>query len=120
MNEPVADSCRAILDGHVVLSRELAAQNHYPAIDILNSISRVMRDIVGPEQLEAAGKIRSVLATYKSVEDLISIGAYVKGTNPKVDEALKRLEAVQVFLRQSREESAIWEDTLQKMKSFLS
>ena len=120
MNEPVADSCRAILDGHVVLSRELAAQNHYPAIDILNSISRVMRDIVGPEQLEAAGKIRSVLATYKSVEDLISIGAYVKGTNPKVDEALKRLEAVQVFLRQSREENAIWEDTLQKMKSFLS
>jgi flagellum-specific ATP synthase len=119
MNEPVADSCRAILDGHVVLSRELAAQNHYPAIDVLNSISRVMRDIVGSEQLEAAGKIRSVLATYKSVEDLISIGAYVKGTNPKVDEALKRLEAVQAFLRQSREENAVWKDTLQKMKSFL-
>jgi flagellum-specific ATP synthase len=120
MNEPVADSCRAILDGHVVLSRELAAQNHYPAIDVLNSISRVMRDIVSPEQLAEAGKIRSVLATYKSVEDLISIGAYVKGTNPKVDEALKRLEAVQSFLRQSREENAVWNDTLQKMKSFLS
>lgn len=120
MNEPVADSCRAILDGHVVLSRELAAQNHYPAIDVLNSVSRVMRDIVGKEQLEAAGKIRSVLATYKSAEDLISIGAYVKGSNPKVDEAIKRLDSVQLFLRQSREENAVWKDTLQKMKSFLN
>jgi flagellum-specific ATP synthase len=120
MNEPVADSCRAILDGHVVLSRELAAQNHYPAIDVLNSVSRVMRDVVSPEQAAAAGKIRSVLATYKSVEDLISIGAYVKGSNPKVDEALKRLDAVQSFLRQSREENAVWNDTIQKMKSFLN
>jgi flagellum-specific ATP synthase len=120
MNEPVADSCRAILDGHVVLSRELAAQNHYPAIDILNSVSRVMRDVVSPEQTAAAGKIRSVLATYKSVEDLISIGAYVKGSNPKVDEALKKLDAVQGFLRQTREENAAWNDTIQKMKSFLN
>jgi flagellum-specific ATP synthase len=120
MNEPVADSCRAILDGHVVLSRELAAQNHYPAIDVLNSVSRVMRDVVSPEQTAAAGKIRSVLATYKSVEDLISIGAYVKGSNPKVDEALKRLDSVQSFLRQPREENAAWSDTIQKMKSFLN
>ncbi len=120
MNEPVADSCRAILDGHVVLSRDLAAQNHYPAIDVLNSVSRVMRDIIKPEQAEAAGKIRSILATYKSVEDLISIGAYVKGSNPKVDQALQRLDAVQAFLRQTREETAVWSDTIQKMKSFLS
>ena len=119
MNEPVADSCRAILDGHVVLSRELASQNHYPAIDVLDSVSRVMRDIVSAEQLEAAGKIRSTLATYKSVEDLISIGAYVKGSNPKVDQAVQRLDAVQGFLRQSREENAVWQDTLQKMKGFL-
>lgn len=120
MNEPVADSCRAILDGHVVLSRELAAQSHYPAIDVLNSVSRVMRDIVSVEQLEAAGRIRSILATYQSVEDLISIGAYVKGSNPKVDVALQRLDAVQGFLRQLREENATWPDTLQKMKVFLS
>lgn len=120
MNEPVADACRAILDGHVVLSRELASQNHYPAIDVLNSVSRVMRDIVSAEQSEGAGKIRSILATYKSVEDLISIGAYVKGSNPKVDQALSRLEAVQSFLRQGREENAVWKDTLQKMKSFLN
>lgn len=120
MNEPVADACRAILDGHVVLSRELASQNHYPAIDVLNSVSRVMRDIAGTEQMEAAARIRSILATYKSAEDLISIGAYVKGSNPKVDEALRRLEAVQNFLRQQREETAAWNDTLQKMKTFLS
>jgi flagellum-specific ATP synthase len=120
MNEPVADSCRAILDGHVVLSRELASQNHYPAIDILNSVSRVMRDIVGAEHSTAAGKMRSVLATYKSVEDLISIGAYVKGSNPKVDQALQRLEGIQTFLRQTREENATWKDTLQKLKGFLN
>ncbi len=120
MNEPVADACRAILDGHVVLSRELAAQNHYPAIDVLNSVSRVMRDIVGAEQAAAAGKIRSILSTYKSVEDLISIGAYVKGSNPKVDQALLLLEAVQGFLKQGREENAGWKETLQKMKSFLN
>jgi flagellum-specific ATP synthase len=118
MNEPVADACRAILDGHVVLSRELAAQNHYPAIDVLNSVSRVMRDIVSPEQTDAAGRMRSVLATYKSAEDLISIGAYVKGSNPKVDQALQRLDAVQGFLKQTREEDASWGDTFQKMKGF--
>lgn len=120
MNEPVADSCRAILDGHVVLSRELASQNHYPAIDVLNSVSRVMRDIVSAAQQEEAGNMRSILATFKSVEDLIAIGAYVKGSNPKVDHALQRLEAVQGFLRQAREENALWPDTVQRMKAFLS
>ncbi len=120
MNEPIADACRAILDGHVVLSREMASQNHYPAIDVLESVSRVMRDIVSKEQLDAAARMRSVLATYKNAEDLISIGAYVKGSNPKVDEALRRLDAVQGFLRQEREETAPWPDTLLKMKGFLA
>ena len=118
MNEPVADSCRAILDGHVVLSRELASQNHYPPIDVLNSVSRVMRDIAGPEQLEEAGRIRSVLATYKGAEDLVSIGAYVKGSNPKVDQALLKLDSVQGFLRQPREENATWTDTMERLKKF--
>lgn len=118
MNEPVADTCRAILDGHVVLSRDLASQNHYPAIDVLNSVSRVMRDIVPPAQIEAAGKIRSILATYESVKDLISIGAYVKGSNPKVDQALQKLDSVQSFLRQTPEETATWAETVQKMKAF--
>lgn len=119
MNEPVADACRSILDGHVVLSRDLAAQNHYPAIDVLNSVSRVMRDIVKPEQLQAAGNIRSMLATYKSVEDLIAIGAYVKGNNPKVDQAVAKLDAIQGFLKQSRGDSAPWSDTMQKLNAFL-
>jgi flagellum-specific ATP synthase len=119
MNEPVADACRSILDGHVVLSRDLAAQNHYPAIDVLNSVSRVMRDIVKPEQLQAAGNIRSMLATYKSVEDLIAIGAYVKGNNPKVDQAVAKLDAIQIFLKQSREDLAPWSDTMQKLNTFL-
>jgi flagellum-specific ATP synthase len=118
MNEPVADSCRAILDGHVVLSRELASQNHYPAIDILNSVSRVMNDIVPSSQLEAAGNVRSILATYKSVEDLLSIGAYVKGSNPKVDQALQNLEAVRNFLRQKRDENSPWNDMAEKLKVF--
>jgi len=120
MNEPVADACRSILDGHVVLSRDLAAQNHYPAIDVLNSVSRVMLDIVKPEQLQAAGNIRSMLATYKSVEDLIAIGAYVKGNNPKVDHAVAKLDAIQGFLKQSRGDSAPWSDTMQKLNAFLS
>ena len=120
MNEPVADACRSILDGHVVLSRDLAAQNHYPAIDVLNSVSRVMRDIVKPEQLQAASNIRSMLATYKSVEDLIAIGAYVKGNNPKVDQAVAKLDEIQVFLKQSRVDSAPWSDTMQKLNAFLS
>jgi len=120
MNEPVADSCRAILDGHVVLSRDLASQNHYPAIDVLNSVSRVMGDIVTPTHLEAAGKIRSVLSTYKGVEDLISIGAYVKGSNPKVDQALARLDGVQAFLKQGINEDARWEDTILKLNAFLN
>ena len=119
MNEPVADACRSILDGHVVLSRDLAAQNHYPAIDVLNSVSRVMRDIVKPEQLQEAGNIRSMLATYKSVEDLIAIGAYVKGSNPKVDQAVVKMDAIQGFLKQSRGDLAPWFDTMEKMKAFL-
>ncbi len=120
MNDPISDTCRAILDGHIVLSRELASQNHYPAIDVLNSVSRVMRDIVTKEQLEAAENIRSILATYKSVEDLIAIGAYVKGTNHKVDVAIQKLDSVQAFLRQTREEETKWSETLQKSKVFLN
>jgi flagellum-specific ATP synthase len=119
MNEPIADACRAILDGHIVLSRDLAAQNHYPSVDVLNSVSRVMTELASKEHMEAAARIRSILATYKSVEDLLSIGAYVKGSNSKVDKALERIEGVQGFLRQRREEHAPWTETLQRMKGFL-
>ena len=99
-NEPVADALRGYLDGHVVLSRDLAAQNHYPAIDVLSSVSRVMTEIVGSEHIRAAGQLRETLATYREARDLINIGAYARGSNPSIDAAIARIESVNGFLRQ--------------------
>ena len=104
MNEPVADTVRGILDGHIVLSRELASRNHYPAIDVLSSVSRLMPDVTTPEHRDFAGKLRDVLATYRASEDLINIGAYARGSNPKIDFALDRIDAVNAFLRQAIDE----------------
>ncbi len=104
LNEPIADAVRGILDGHIVLSRELAAQNHYPAVDVLNSVSRVMIDIVGERHLSCASKMRSILATYREAKDMIEIGAYKHGTNQKIDEAVRMQEQCNSFLRQG-----IWE-----------
>lgn len=120
INEPVADSCRAILDGHVVLSRDLATRNHYPAVDVLNSVSRVMNDIVTPEHRKAAGKVRMLLASLKGVEDLLAIGAYVRGANPGVDEALKRKDELDAFLRQEPKESTPFRETTAKLNGFLN
>ena len=100
MNEPVADTVRGVLDGHIVLSRELANSNHYPAIDILESVSRSMVDIVNEEHLESAGRLREVLATYRGAEDLINIGAYAEGSNPKIDYAKNMIDRTNDFLRQ--------------------
>ncbi len=100
MNEPVADAVRGILDGHIVLSRRLAGRGHYPAIDALQSISRVMSDIVNPEVTKMANEIREILASYQDAEDLITIGAYKPGQNGRVDRAVQRIEKVQEFLRQ--------------------
>jgi FliI/YscN family ATPase len=104
MNEPVADSVRSLLDGHVVLSRELAWRNHYPCIDILSSVSRLMPDLVPAAYLEKAGRFREVLATYGKSEDLINIGAYARGSNPKIDVALRKIDAVIAFLVQRSDE----------------
>lgn len=104
MNEPVADTVRGILDGHIVLSRELASRNHYPAIDVLSSVSRLMPDVTTPEHRDFAGRLRDVLATYRASEDLINIGAYARGSNPKIDFALDRIDAVNAFLRQAVDE----------------
>jgi flagellum-specific ATP synthase len=103
MNEPVADAVRGILDGHVVLSRELAAQNHYPPVDILESVSRSMMDIVSLEHRQAAQKLKTIYATYKEAEDLINIGAYVKGSNPRIDYAISMIEKIRDYLRQDIE-----------------
>jgi flagellum-specific ATP synthase len=108
--EPVADSVRAILDGHVVLSRDLAARNHYPAIDILQSVSRTMPDVTTVEHRMKSGRVRDWMATIKENEDLISVGAYVRGSNPRVDEAFGKRDAIDVFLRQPFDDLSSVED----------
>ncbi len=113
MNDPVADAVRAIVDGHIVLTRELAAQNHYPAIDILQSISRVMPDIVEPEHLDFRGRLVEVLSTYYRYEDMVTIGAYKTGSNPKLDYALAMLERVRSYLRQGMNEVVDMADSIQ-------
>jgi type III secretion system H+-transporting two-sector ATPase len=115
MTEPIADETRSILDGHVVLSRDLAAQNHYPAIDVNQSISRVMSGIAEIRHAEAAGKLREVLATYAAQKDLILIGAYKKGSDPKTDYAISKIEAVNNFLRQKTDEQMPAEIAIQKL-----
>ncbi|NOQ50775.1 MAG: FliI/YscN family ATPase, partial [Desulfuromonadaceae bacterium] len=119
MNEPVADAVRSILDGHIVLSRDLAARNHYPSIDILNSASRVMRDIVAPEHLQLNGQIREVMAMHKEAEDLINIGAYVEGSNSKIDYAISRIEAIREFLCQGMDEAVDLEQTLAELTTLI-
>jgi flagellum-specific ATP synthase len=100
MTEPVADAVRSLLDGHIVLSRELAWRNHYPSIDILASVSRLMPDLVPESYLQKTGKIREWLSTYNKAEDMLNIGAYAKGSNPKIDLALKKIDSVSSFLIQ--------------------
>ncbi|TKB10293.1 FliI/YscN family ATPase [Desulforhopalus sp. IMCC35007] len=120
MTEPVADSVRSIIDGHIVLSRALAAKNHFPAIDVLSSASRVMRDITGERHQELAGKARDVLASYAEAEDLINIGAYVKGSNPKIDYALSKIDAITDFLRQNYNETTSLKNSLELLGAVLS
>jgi flagellum-specific ATP synthase len=104
LNDPIADSVRSILDGHIVLSREIAEANHYPAIDVLRSVSRLMSDVISPRQKQMAAKMRELLSVYRKAEDLVNVGAYVAGTNPKIDEALAKIEAINQFLRQTPQE----------------
>lgn len=111
MNEPVADVVRGILDGHIVLSRKLANANHYPAIDILASISRVMTDIIPADQAQKAGFIKRVMSTYRESQDLVSIGAYKAGSNPDIDEALKLIDPINALLTQRVEENVSLEQT---------
>lgn len=110
MNEPIADAVRSILDGHIVLSRRLAHQNHYPAIDIPESISRVMPKIVTPQQRNWAAKVRDLITTYREAENLINIGAYVEGSNPKIDQAIEKRSDLESFLIQDFTRSHVNED----------
>ncbi len=117
MNEPITDAVRGILDGHIVLSRKLAGKNHFPAIDVQSSISRLMKQITSGEQYDNAAKIRDNLAVYEESEDLINVGAYVKGSNPRIDEALKAHDSILGFLQQENEDVSTFEETLNMMKN---
>ena len=120
MNDPIADTVRSLADGHIVLSRELANQNHYPALDVLASISRVMEDIVGEEQLAARNRLLALMATYRKAEDLINIGAYVEGKNPRIDEAIRKMPAINAFLCQKIRERTSYNESVQRLKSLLN
>ena len=119
ISEPISDAVRAILDGHIVLTRELAAHNHYPAIDILNSVSRLMIDVVTKEHQEFSMKFKDFLATYKSAEDLINIGAYTKGSNPKIDMAIHKYDQMIPYLRQGMFENFDWRASLDELKRIM-
>lgn len=111
-NEPITDTARSILDGHIMLDRKLGHKNHYPAIDILQSISRCMSQIASREHKQAAGKLKNVVATYNEAEDLINIGAYKSGSNPSIDYAISRIDAVNQFLCQDVDEKFSFEDSV--------
>jgi FliI/YscN family ATPase len=120
MNDPIADTSRSILDGHIVLSRDLASANHYPAIDILHSLSRAMSQVVTDNHRASAGRLRSILATYRKAEDLLNVGAYVRGANPLIDEAIAKIASINTFLKQTPHEKAIWPDTTKIMEEAIA
>ncbi|MBR9646854.1 flagellar protein export ATPase FliI [Clostridium tyrobutyricum] len=120
LNEPIADSVRSILDGHIVLSRALANKNHYPSIDVLASISRLMSEIVSKEHKEKASLARDMLSTYKNSEDLINIGAYVKGSNKKIDMAMLYYDKIISYLRQRVDESSSFDESVDKLQKIFS
>jgi FliI/YscN family ATPase len=115
MNEPVADHARAILDGHIVLTRELAEQNHYPPVDFLGSVSRLMSVVASREVRSVAARLKELLAAHRQAQDLINIGAYVSGSSPKVDEALRHMAKIEEFLRQAPDERADFARTVEQL-----
>jgi len=117
LDDPVADAMRAILDGHIVLSRRIAQRNQFPAIDVLQSASRLMRSVVSPEHLQWANQAKDWLATYRQAEDLINIGAYIRGSNPRIDQAVAVNDRIQSFLRQDIEDHSIFDQTLGQLQS---
>ncbi len=115
-NDPIADHIRSLLDGHIILSRDLASASHFPPIDVLSSLSRVMKSIVSDAQIKLASRLRLLLQTYKEAEDLIQIGAYVKGSSQKIDEALKKMDLIKEFLRQAPQEETSKEQMIKQLE----
>ncbi|MCO5144512.1 MAG: FliI/YscN family ATPase, partial [Oligoflexia bacterium] len=119
LDDPIADSARSILDGHIVLSRQLADKNHFPSIDVLKSVSRVMRSVVSKEHQDLASSVRELMSVYKEAEDLINIGAYVKGSNPKIDKSIELNDFINRFLRQDITESSGVAETIALMRAIV-
>ncbi len=115
LTDPVTDAARSILDGHIVLSRDLANRNHYPAIDVLKSISRLMKEIVEEKHVQIAGKLLDILATYEKYEDIINIGAYKEGTNPQLDYAIKMIDKINDFLKQDINTKASYQESIEEL-----
>ena len=119
MDEPIADAARGILDGHIALSRDLASKNHYPCIDVGHSVSRLFPVVSSDDHKKAAGRMREILARYTEAEDLINIGAYVKGSNPKIDDAISNIDAVNDFLKQGTHDTCQFDDNVKKLLSLM-
>lgn len=117
INEPISDTVRGIIDGHIMLSRSIAAQNHYPAIDVLGSVSRLMSDIAEPAHKQAGARLRNMMAMYRDHQDLISIGAYKSGSNPALDDAIAHMDAINSFLCQRVDEPSSFETTVQNLQN---
>jgi len=120
MTDPVADAVRSILDGHIVLSRRLASAGHYPAVDVLESVSRVMPLVTTEQHRTAVHRMVDMMATYREAEDLINIGAYVKGSNPRIDEALRNWDRIRGFLRQAADEREEFLPSIQELITMMS
>ncbi len=120
MNEPIADAVRSILDGHIALSRDIAIQNHYPAIDILSSISRVMDDITTLKHRENSNRLKRAMAIYNKAEDLINIGAYVAGSNPEIDYSINMIPKIKDFLKQGKDDNVNFEECVQQLETLLN
>jgi flagellum-specific ATP synthase len=120
INDPVVDTVRGIIDGHIFLSRKIAAQNRYPAIDILGSVSRLFTEICDEEHMRAAGKMRELMAVYQDARDLIDVGAYEHGSNPKIDVAIRMMPEIDNFLRQRISDDVSMESTLSQLKAMMS
>jgi flagellum-specific ATP synthase len=120
LDEPISDAARSVLDGHIVLSRSLANRNHFPAIDILRSISRCQSDIMQPDHLRVCGEVKNYMAAYQENEDLIQIGAYTTGSNKLVDNAIRIHEPIMKFLRQERTEDAPMQESIEKLSSIIT
>jgi flagellum-specific ATP synthase len=119
-NEPISDAARSVLDGHIILSRRLATKGHYPAIDLLDSVSRLMVDVTPESQVTLSNMMRDVLATYGEAQDLINIGAYVKGSNPKIDYAQSKIDDVNDFLKQRIDERAAFEEGVSRLSGIFA